>query len=72
MSWTGRKAKYLEECGFNAFEFGVHPDGRIDVSTADDEVVSGVTKEQGEQIAAYLRRLEERVQQHIDLHYSDK
>ena len=68
----GRGLKYLNELGFHAFEFGVNPEtGLIDVCTADDEVCSGVTKEVGEQIAAYLVRLEERVIKHIEVHYKD-
>lgn len=65
--------KYLERLGFNVFEFGVHPDGKVDVSNGDGEdVVVGVTKEQQEQISAYMNRLLERVEDFIETYYEDK
>jgi hypothetical protein len=70
IAWEGKAGKYLEDCGFHAFEFGVHKDGCVDVSTQDSEVVSKVTKEQADQIIQYLKRLEIKVMRHIDLHYS--
>jgi len=69
----GRGYKYLNECGFNAFEFGVNPTtGLVDVSTTVDEVCSGVSPEACEEICKYLVRLENRVIDHINLHYAKK
>jgi len=63
--------KYLEQCGFQAFEFGVHPGtGLVDVCTADDTVCEGVSEEAAVQIAAYLERLQARVINYIELHHS--
>ena len=70
-NWGGNRGKYLSECGFGAFLFGQSGCG-VDVCTSDDEVASGVTLGQSEQIIAYLERLEKRVQQHIDIHYEVK
>ena len=67
---TGRGFKYLNECGFNAFEFGVNPVTQlVDVCSADDEVCSGVTPKVAQEISEYLCRLEQRVIAHINLHY---
>ena len=63
--------KYLEQCGFQAFEFGVHPGNNlVDVSTADDIVCEGVSREAAVQIAAYLERLQVRVIDYIERHHS--
>ena len=73
INWQGRAGKYLNECGFNAFEFGTSPiTGLVDVETANDMVCDNVSLEAQKQISAYLNRLEQRVQAHIDLHYGDK
>lgn len=64
--------KYLDKCGFIVFEFGIHQDGRVDVSNGEGEdVVTGVTKEQCKQIEEYLRLVETRVKEYIELHYWD-
>lgn len=72
INWEGRAGKYLEECGFHAYEFGTSSNGNIDIDTQNDVVVSGVTREQGLQVINYLRDLMIRVQEHIELHYDKK
>jgi hypothetical protein len=71
-NWEGKKGKYLNECGFHAFAFGyrVYNSSLVDIETSDDTVVAGVTKEQCADICAFLKRLEKRVQDHIDIHYT--
>ena len=65
--------KYLDDCGFTVFEFGIHNNGTIDVSNGDGvDVVTGVTKEQQEQISNYISDLELRVQAYIERHYWNK
>jgi hypothetical protein len=69
----GRGFKYLKECGFNAFQFGINPEtGLVDVSTAEDDVCSGVSMAACEEVVEYLSRLEQRVISHINLHYVNK
>lgn len=67
--------KYLNRLGFHAYVFGVNKTtGLVDVEAGDGShtVVSGVTEEAANQIIAYLVGLEERVVEHMDLHYDIK
>ena len=62
--------KYLDKCGFNVFEFGVHKDGTIDVSNGNcEDMAVGVTQAHLVQIQAYMANLEARVKDYIELHY---
>lgn len=64
-----KHCKYLERLGFHAFEFGTRPNGNVDVSAGDDNVCDNVSPEAQKQISEFLRRLEERVMNYIEVHY---
>lgn len=67
--------KYLNRLGFHAYVFGVNADtGLVDVEAGDGShtVVSGVSEDAAHQIIEYLVGLEERVVDHMDLHYDVK
>lgn len=64
--------KYLERRGFTVFEFGVHPDGTVDVSNGDGvDVVVGVTREQAEQIQKYISDLFNKTTDYIETFYEE-
>ena len=63
--------KYLNNLGFNAYEFGVHVDGDVGVDASGDyEVCSKVSPEAAKEIAKFLNQLERRVEDYIDIHYN--
>jgi hypothetical protein len=39
------KEKYVEERFPRWFEFGVHPDGRVDLADRDGDVITGISAE---------------------------
>lgn len=61
--------KYLDECGFTVFKFGVHKDGHVDVESNIGAVVNKVTQEQLVEIKAYVKQLEVNVKNYIEIHY---
>lgn len=62
--------KYLEECGFNVFEFGVHSNGNIDISSANfGDIATNVPKRVEAEIRDYMSELWVRVDEHIENHY---
>ena len=64
--------KYLERRGFTVFEFGVHPDGTVNVSNGDGvDVAVGVTKEQALQISNYIAELFNQTVDYIVTYYED-
>ena len=71
IDWGGKRGKYLAECGFEAVYMGMS-DSNVFVCANSDDVVVGVTSEQAKQVVEFLGRLEQRVQQHIDIHYNVK
>lgn len=52
------RTKYFEErLGDIYFEFGVHPDGRVDIASGRDDIVATVTKEHANKLIADRHQL---------------